>query len=68
MQLAPVLPSPAQVEEHADEYVVHREVREGDAARVTATHSPGGLELHVPRVARRVRRVRAGPSRLSKRR
>jgi hypothetical protein len=52
MQLAPVLPSPAKVEEHADEYVVHLEVRDGDAARVTATYSRGGLELHIPRVAR----------------
>jgi hypothetical protein len=52
LQLAPVLPSAAQVEEHADEYVVHLEIRDGDAARVKATYSHGGLDLHIPRVAR----------------
>jgi hypothetical protein len=52
MQLTPVLPSAAQVEEHADEYVVHLEIRDGDAAHVTAICSRSGLDLHVPRVAR----------------
>jgi hypothetical protein len=52
LQLTPVLPSAAQVEEHTGEYIVHLEIRDGDAARVTATYSHGGLDLHIPRVAR----------------
>jgi hypothetical protein len=52
MQLTPVLPSAAQVEEHKDEYVVRLDIPDGDATRVAAAYAHGGLELHIPRVAR----------------
>jgi hypothetical protein len=50
-QLAPVLPREVEVEELTDEYVVHVPVSDGDAERVSAIYSHGGLELHIPRLA-----------------
>ena len=49
MQDAPVLRKEAEVEALADEYIVHLAVTDGDAARVSAAYSCGGLDLHIPR-------------------
>ena len=38
MQLTPVLPSAAQVEGHAGEYIVHLEIRDGLVGVVSRLH------------------------------
>jgi len=44
MQLTPVLPSAVQVEEHAGEYIVHLEIRDGVVRVVSRLHWENGNE------------------------